>query len=708
MAGFFNMPAGILPKDRNFVSAVGGTSSATDTAASIRPFQYNASTRGMTVHIVGTDVGASGGTSSTDDSAFVAGVGAGTPMMGFVTSDAVDAGDVGVVGMLENRQLKVTLFDSSGVELSVGGGTQYTEDAAAAANPVGNALILVREDGLAGSLTNTDGDNVAARGNNKGELYVKHTDAIAVTNAGLTELAAAIDTEVQVDIVGAIPAGNNNIGDVDVASSALPTGASTSAKQDTEIAALQLIDNIVYVDDADWTDDTSSHALVGGVYQSAPHTVTDGDVTPFLTDVNGRIVISDGAGSVTVDNAGLTELAAAINASSQMDVNIAANGIGLATSAKQDTIIGHVDGIETALTAANSSLDAIEASVAAIDVDTTTIIGHVDGIEGLLTTIDADTGSILTAVQLIDDAAVVLGTATYTEATSTGLAIGAIRRDADTSPVNNTNEWGPLQMDANGRLKVEIFTGGETFAVLDTNSAAALTALQLIDDAIFVDDTATHATGTTKGVGIMGVAVPTDTAISANDIGMVGMSLDRRMYTENVGNIAHDGIDSGNPIKIGFKAVDLGATPTAVASLDRTDALSMRNGIQFVLGGHPNTLSQSLQITDADGAQTDTAIITVSAGTAIVVTKVSVTADNANTVDVSCRIGFGTANTPAVDAAGIILFHPGIAAGSGVIEGNGAGIIGIGASNEDLRVTCEDPVTGSINIIVTYFTVLIG
>lgn len=39
-----------------------------------------------------------------------------------------------------------------------------------------------------------------------------------VSHAALTELAAAIDTEVQCDIVGALPAGNNNIGDVDVAS----------------------------------------------------------------------------------------------------------------------------------------------------------------------------------------------------------------------------------------------------------------------------------------------------------------------------------------------------------------------------------------------------------------------------------------------------------------------------------------------------------
>lgn len=176
----------------------------------------------------------------------------------------------------------------------------------------------------------------------------------------------------------------------------------------------------------------------------------------------------------------------------------------------------------------------------------------------------------------------------------------------------------------------------------------------------------------------------------------------------SAGDVAHDSSDSGNPVKVGMKAVDLGATPTAVASNDRTQWHSLRNGIPFVLGGHPNTLSQSLEITDADGAQTDTAIITVSAGTAIVVTKVSVMASNANTVNVSCRIGFGTANTPAADAAQVILYHPGIAPGSGVVEGNGAGIIGIGASNEDLRVTCADPVTGSINIIVTYFTTSIG
>lgn len=91
-------------------------------------------------------------------------------------------------------------------------GTEYTEDAAAAANPAGGALILVREDARAGGLTTTDGDNVAARGNNKGELYVKTTDSDALLttiDADTSNISTKIDTlagavsgtEMQVDVL---------------------------------------------------------------------------------------------------------------------------------------------------------------------------------------------------------------------------------------------------------------------------------------------------------------------------------------------------------------------------------------------------------------------------------------------------------------------------------------------------------------------------
>lgn len=148
---------------------------------------------------------------------------------------------------------------------SLGGGTEYTEDAAAPADPIGKALILKRRDSLSGSEVSGNGDNIAAGATSKGELYVKQTDAVSVTNAGtfavqvdgnaLTSLqliddaitttgsavtakgflatgtdgtnARGIKTdsggELQIDILS-IAAGNNNIGDVDIASMPAITG----------------------------------------------------------------------------------------------------------------------------------------------------------------------------------------------------------------------------------------------------------------------------------------------------------------------------------------------------------------------------------------------------------------------------------------------------------------------------------------------------
>lgn len=79
------------------------------------------------------------------------------------------------------------------------------------------------------------------------------------------------------------------------------TNAGTFAVQESGAAltALQLIDDVIYADDGDWTDGASKHALVGGLYQSSPQSITDGDVGPFQVDVNGnlKVAIVSGAGS---------------------------------------------------------------------------------------------------------------------------------------------------------------------------------------------------------------------------------------------------------------------------------------------------------------------------------------------------------------------------------------------------------------------------
>jgi hypothetical protein len=127
---------------------------------------------------------------------------------------------------------------------------------------------------------------------------------VAVSNAGLTALNAAIATEVQVDVVGALPAGTNaigklaansgvDIGDVDVTSVTPGTTASSLGK--AEDAAHSSGD--VGVMALSVRQDTA--AALGG---------TDADYQPLITDGSGRLHVNVGntvtVGSHAVTNAG--------------------------------------------------------------------------------------------------------------------------------------------------------------------------------------------------------------------------------------------------------------------------------------------------------------------------------------------------------------------------------------------------------------------
>lgn len=203
-------------------------------------------------------------------------------------------------------------------------------------------------------------------------------------------------------------------------------------------------------------------------------------------------------------------------------------------------------------------------------------------------------------------------------------------------------------------------------------------------------------------VGVLSLAIrrDTNTAKADTDNDYIGIAADSAGNLKIVGNLLHDDADAGGPVKVGQIAISHGSNPTAVSAADRTNWYANRQGIPFVLTGHMNPITLRTNYT---GAQTDAALVTISTGLKIVVLRCTVVADKANTVDVAVRIGFGTANTPT--GAGTILSHPGIAAGGGVAEGNGGGILGVGADNEDLRITSEVPTTGSIDVVITYFTI---
>lgn len=115
---------------------------------------------------------------------------------------------------------------------------------------------------------------------------------------------------------------------------------------------------------------------------------------------------------------------------------------------------GTLNGTDKAAVGANGLAVDVKASAlptgAATSGKQDTIIGHVDGIEGLLTTMDADTGGILTAVQLLDN---IVGVEDAAETAGGGLAMaGSVRRDTAASSAGTTGDNATVNTSAEGGL----------------------------------------------------------------------------------------------------------------------------------------------------------------------------------------------------------------------------------------------------------------
>lgn len=214
-----------------------------------------------------------------------------------------------------------------------------------------------------------------------------------------------------------------------------------------------------------------------------------------------------------------------------------------------------------------------------------------------------------------------------------------------------------IPAEATNGLDVDVTRVQGTVAVSNAGTfatqvdGAALTALQLLDDTIKADDA--------------GFTVGTD------KVSMAGMVA-----------VAH------------------GANPDAADANDAVAPLANRHRVQFVIGGHPNVVNVSASYTTT---QADTAIITVGAGSKIVVTSISLMADGGGTGPLDVQIGFGATTVGTTD---LILDHPGLVKGSGVVLGNGGGILGVGADGADLRIDATGFGTGDeLTVCVTYYTI---
>lgn len=306
---------------------------------------------------------------------------------------ACGANDVGVMALAVRDDALTTLtpVDGDYVPLRVsstgalhvtggGGGTEYTEDVASANPIVGSAVMMERDDAL-GGLTPAEGDWASLRCDANGALWT-HDDA----------LDAVIDgafLNVNLNMAGTDAAAGEGVIDAQTQRVTIATDddgvahLATIAGDTTNIeTAVQLLDNAVYVDDADWTDNTSSHLLVGGIYQSTPHTVTDGDVSPFQLDANGKIMVSGvtacNTGAVVLSSGTVTTVSTVTNLSQLGGVAINMGEGAIDTGTQRVTLATDDDGVAHLATIAGAVSTQMQCDVVAALPAGDNNIGNVD------------------------------------------------------------------------------------------------------------------------------------------------------------------------------------------------------------------------------------------------------------------------------------------------------------------------------------------
>ena len=246
---------------------------------------------------------------------------------------------------------KVLNTAETALQVDIVAGAEYAEDSAHTTADTGSFVLGVRNDALA-ALGGADGDYVPFQMNASGALYVEVSSSSG--------------------------------------------------------------DGAIYADDADWSDGSSKHVLVGGLYQSSPQSITDGDVGPLQVNANGNLIVDLSATDNAVLDAMVVDLAAIEVLLTAANVDHAANEVLLGTiDADTNAIKVDMAAIEVLLTAANVDHAANEVLLTGIDADTDAIKTDMAAIEVLLTaanvdhaanevllgTIDSDTNDIKTATE---------------------------------------------------------------------------------------------------------------------------------------------------------------------------------------------------------------------------------------------------------------------------------------------------------------------
>jgi hypothetical protein len=235
------------------------------------------------------DFTSSGGTSMVDDAAFTTAASSFVPTGGIVTADSVDSGDGGAFAMLANRQQKVTLYDSSGNELSVGGGTQYTQGDTDA-SITGTAMLM---EGAADTLLPVQGtvaDGLLVNlGSNNDVTVTGSVTANAGTNLNTSALLTTAAHDAAFGTAGSADAQVRSIQGIASMTPVQVSQATAGNLNVTEASAAAALTALQIMDDWDESDRAKVNSIVGqagvaageGAVGATVQRFTEAGHTPF-------------------------------------------------------------------------------------------------------------------------------------------------------------------------------------------------------------------------------------------------------------------------------------------------------------------------------------------------------------------------------------------------------------------------------------------
>jgi len=322
----------------------------------------------------------------------------------------------------------------------------------------------------------------------------------------------------------------------------------------------------LYRDDSDFVDSGSVLALVGGVYQSTPQSITDGDVGPFQVDSNGRLLVtlsSSSAGAeVYLDDADWTNSASShaliggvytsqtVTAGDTAPLQIDANGAAII--AGKGTAGTAAGGVLTVQGAASMTAVQVGDNASSLTVDTTGTSG-LEVVQGTAADFKATVYGAGSAGSADAGVMTVQGIGSATPVIVTGDSAGSLTIDGTITGITNTVT---VTGDSSGSLTVDQATA--------TNLNAQV-----------VGSVAHDGAGTAVNPVVMGyIAETTVPSAASADLDVVRVWADdygrQVVYGANMtaGAIDVNPVANANPNTFHYQIIDetLDASPTSVSS----------------------------------------------------------------------------------------------------------------------------------------------